>query len=50
MLKLIEDESARRSYGAAAVDNARSYAVDSIAERWEELLGEVTNRAAGTRT
>jgi glycosyltransferase involved in cell wall biosynthesis len=50
MLKLIEDESARRSYGAAAVENARSYAVDSIAERWEELLGEVTNRAAGTRT
>ena len=45
MLELIEDESRRRSYGAAAVENARSYAVDSIAERWEELLGELTNRA-----
>jgi glycosyltransferase involved in cell wall biosynthesis len=50
MLELIEDLPRRRRYGAAAVENARSYAVDSIAERWEELLGEVTNRAVGTRT
>jgi hypothetical protein len=32
------------------VENARSYAVDSIAERWEELLGELANRAVGSRT
>jgi glycosyltransferase involved in cell wall biosynthesis len=50
MLELIEDVPRRRRYGAAAVENARSYAVDSIAERWEELLGEVTNRPGGTRT
>jgi glycosyltransferase involved in cell wall biosynthesis len=50
MLELIEDVPKRRRYGAAAVENARSYAVDSIAERWEELLGELTNRAVGSRT
>jgi glycosyltransferase involved in cell wall biosynthesis len=50
MLELIEDVPKRRRYGAAAVENARSYAVDSIAERWEELLGELANRAVGTRT
>ena len=49
MLELIEEEPKRRSYGAAAVENARSYAVDSIAERWEELLGELTNRVVGNR-
>jgi glycosyltransferase involved in cell wall biosynthesis len=50
MLELIEDVPKRRRYGAAAVENARSYAVDSIAARWEELLRELTNRAGGTRT
>jgi glycosyltransferase involved in cell wall biosynthesis len=50
MLELIEDVPKRRRYGAAAVENARSYAVDSIAARWEELLHELTNRAGGTRT
>jgi glycosyltransferase involved in cell wall biosynthesis len=50
MLELIEDVPRRRRYGAAAVENARSYAVDSIAARWEELLRELTNRAGGTRT
>jgi glycosyltransferase involved in cell wall biosynthesis len=50
MLELIEDEPRRRSYGAAAVENARSYAVDSIAGRWEELLGALTDRAPGART
>jgi glycosyltransferase involved in cell wall biosynthesis len=50
MLELIEDVPKRRDYGAAAVENARSYAVDSIAERWEELLRELTNRAGGART
>ena len=50
MLELIEDEPRRRRYGAAAVENARSYAVDSVTERWEELLGEVANRAMGART
>jgi glycosyltransferase involved in cell wall biosynthesis len=50
MLELIEDVPKRRGYGAAAVENARSYAVDSVAERWEELLGGLTNRAGGSRT
>jgi glycosyltransferase involved in cell wall biosynthesis len=38
LLELIEDVPKRCSYGAAAVENARSYAVGSIAARWEELL------------
>jgi glycosyltransferase involved in cell wall biosynthesis len=50
MLDLIEDVPKRRSYGAAAVENARSYAVDSIAERWEELLRELPHHAVGTST
>jgi glycosyltransferase involved in cell wall biosynthesis len=48
LLELIEDLPRRRSYGAAAVENARSYAVGSIAERWEELLHEQENREAST--
>jgi glycosyltransferase involved in cell wall biosynthesis len=44
LLELIEDVPRRRAYGAAAVENARSYAVGSIAERWEELLREQANR------
>jgi glycosyltransferase involved in cell wall biosynthesis len=44
MLELIEDARRRRSYGAAALENARSYAVGSIAERWEELLREQAKR------
>ena len=38
LLELIEDVPKRRRYGAAALENARSYAVGSIAARWEELL------------
>jgi glycosyltransferase involved in cell wall biosynthesis len=49
LLELIEDEPRRREYGAAAVENARSYAVVSIAERGEELLREQANHAAGER-
>jgi glycosyltransferase involved in cell wall biosynthesis len=49
VLELIEDVPKRRRYGAAAVENARSYAVDSVAERWEELLREMTNAQAGDR-
>ncbi len=44
LLELIEDVPRRRSYGAAAVENARSYAVGAIAGRWEELLREQANR------
>ncbi len=50
MLELIEGVPRRRSYGAAAVENARSYAVDSIAERWEDLLRTLPNRGLGART
>jgi glycosyltransferase involved in cell wall biosynthesis len=46
MLELIEDVSRRRRYAAAAVENARSYAVDAIADRWEELLRELPARSA----
>jgi glycosyltransferase involved in cell wall biosynthesis len=49
MLELIEDPSKRRRYGAAAMENARTYATDSIAERWEELLRTSPNRQAGMR-
>jgi glycosyltransferase involved in cell wall biosynthesis len=41
MLELIEDVPRRRRYGAAALEKARSFAVDSIADRWEELLREL---------
>jgi len=41
MLELIEDVPRRREYGVAAVENARSYGVRSVAERWEELLCEL---------
>jgi glycosyltransferase involved in cell wall biosynthesis len=41
ILELVEDEPARHRLGAAAVENARSYAVASIAERWEDLLRDL---------
>jgi len=41
ILELIEDQDRRRRYGAAAVENARTYAVAAIAERWQELLGDL---------
>jgi glycosyltransferase involved in cell wall biosynthesis len=44
LLELIEDMPKRRRYGAAALENARSYAVGSIAERWKELLSEQAKR------
>jgi hypothetical protein len=46
LLELIEDLPKRRRYGAEAAENARSYAVGSIAARWEELLREQANREA----
>jgi len=46
LLELIGDEGRRRSFGAAAVENARTYAVGSIAARWEDLLREQANREA----
>ena len=49
MLELIEDGPRRHRYGAAAVDNARTYAVGAIAERWQALLGEVASRGAAAR-
>jgi glycosyltransferase involved in cell wall biosynthesis len=49
LLALIEDVQRRRSYGAAAVENARSFAVGSIAQRWQELLREHANREVPRR-
>ena len=46
MLELIEDVAKRRRYGAAAVENARSYAVGPVARRWQELLRELADRPA----
>lgn len=48
MLELIHDPHKRRRYGAAATENARSYAVEAIARRWQELLGELTKDEART--
>jgi len=42
VLELIDDAPRRLRYGAAAVENARGYAVDGVAERWQELLREMT--------
>jgi glycosyltransferase involved in cell wall biosynthesis len=47
ILELIEDEPRRREYGRAARESARSYAVDAIAERWEELLRAAAKTEAG---
>jgi glycosyltransferase involved in cell wall biosynthesis len=44
LLELIEDAPKRRGYGAEAKENARSFAVAAIAERWEELLRATANR------
>jgi glycosyltransferase involved in cell wall biosynthesis len=41
ILELIEDQDRRRRYGAAGVENARTYAVAAIAERWQELLSDL---------
>jgi glycosyltransferase involved in cell wall biosynthesis len=46
MLELIEHAARRRSYGAAAFENARSYDALAIAERWEDLLRELPGRTA----
>ena len=40
VLELIGDAKRRRSYGAAALENARAYAVEVMAARWERLLEE----------
>jgi len=48
LLELIEDVPRRRRFGAAALENARSYAVGPIAERWEELLREQAKRETPT--
>ena len=47
MLDLIEDPERRRRYGAAALENARSYDVGAIAAQWEDLLRTLPNREAG---
>jgi len=47
MLELIEDTERRRRYGAAALENARSYDVGAIAAKWKDLLRTLPNREAG---
>jgi glycosyltransferase involved in cell wall biosynthesis len=41
MLELMRDEDKRRRFGAAAVERAANYNLDSIAKRWDALLAEL---------
>jgi glycosyltransferase involved in cell wall biosynthesis len=41
ILRLIRDEDMRRRFGAAALERAANYTLDSIAKRWDALFAEV---------
>ena len=41
MLELIRDDDKRRRFGAAALERAANYTLDSVAKRWDALLTEV---------
>ena len=41
ILELIEDDTRRKAFGAAAFEKATEYQTPVIAERWENLLAEL---------
>ena len=43
--EIIEDEELRRRMAAAAVETAEQYTIEAIGPLWEELLGEISERA-----
>ena len=46
LLELIEDDGKRRRYGAAALEKARRYEMDTIGREWEKLLEGLARSAA----
>jgi glycosyltransferase involved in cell wall biosynthesis len=46
---LMDDEAARKAYGAAAVEGAARYDIATIAGRWEALLAETRGSKTGRR-
>jgi glycosyltransferase involved in cell wall biosynthesis len=44
LIELMGDDERRRRYGAAAVEKAREFALDTIGARWDALLSDLANR------
>lgn len=48
IMRVIEDEPLRRSLAAGALETARTYDVDAVGQKWDELLAELVARRNGT--